>query len=249
MSPLRIIQKGKKDPVLYIHGLGGNAGIWEQVADKTGSSLIVELYGHGEQSHFPPQLSIQHTAADLYTYLKGHKYSGLRVVGQGLGGLIALELAHRNPAMVRELSLLDTPTWQTGWKIAQRLMLHVVRDDFARSVKHHMESLCRNEAHVEKLIAMGQAVQPRAWYLYLRDMFARDFRPYLDKIKVPVQVIITGSLAHNERKLLKILSRFAYEDLENLLVVGMPQQGHFPMLEEPGELAAHLEKFWRDVKA
>lgn len=242
--PLRILEQGKKDPVLYIHGLGSDAAVWEPVAELCGPSLRVELYGHGTQSHFPPRLDIRTTAADLYTYLKGRKDGPLRVAGQGLGGLVALELAHAWPEMVRSLSLLDTPTWQTGWKIAQRLMLHTVREDFNRSAALYMEKLCPDPALAEKMTSRAQAVQPRAWYLYLRDMFARDWRDCLPGLNIPVQVLFTGTLAPHQRKLLRLLARFGYENVRRLVVVHLPRQGHFAMLEDPAGLAAQLEKFW-----
>ncbi len=245
MSPLRIIQEDKKDPVLLIHGLGAQAGIWDRIGPQVPSRLVVELYGHGAQQHFPPSLSIRNTVADLHTFLKAHKYSGLPVVGHGLGGLIGLQLAREHSRYVRSLALIDTPTWQTGWKMAHRIMLHVVRDDFLPSVKHHMESLCRDESLLDGLISMGQATHPRAYYLYLRDMFSHDYRNMLSDIRVPVLGIFTRSLVHKDKELDRVNTRFAYSRLEDYRSKWMQDSRHFAMLEQPDGLSAILKSFWK----
>jgi pimeloyl-ACP methyl ester carboxylesterase len=106
------------DPLLFVHG--GIAGsspycsgshIWGPVLDRfaaTRSVLAVDLPGYGETAVPSATLTVDAHVEWLGDLLAAVGVRQCFVVGHDLGGLIALELAARFPAIVRGLSLVSS---------------------------------------------------------------------------------------------------------------------------------------------
>lgn len=101
---------GAYDPQLvFIHGGAQNAHTWDTVALALGVSVLaVDLPGHGHSgwrddgAYTPTNL-----ADDVAEVVRQHAPKANAVIGMSLGGLTSLELAHRHPALVRRLILVD----------------------------------------------------------------------------------------------------------------------------------------------
>lgn len=104
---------GSGPPILLLHGLGGSWSNWVAVAPalaRTGSVLAVDLPGFGSS---PPaadfSIDTHVSAADELLGWWGR--SGVTVVGNSMGGLVAELLACRAPAgVVRDLILVAPAT-------------------------------------------------------------------------------------------------------------------------------------------
>jgi pimeloyl-ACP methyl ester carboxylesterase len=101
----------ERPAVLLIHGMAGNSGTWREVMPKLAEDFTVlapDLLGHGE------------SAKPLGDYSPGAYASGLRdllavlgmgpvtVVGQSLGGGVAMQLAYQHPELVDRLVLVGS---------------------------------------------------------------------------------------------------------------------------------------------
>lgn len=101
---------GKDEPrLVFVHGGAQNAHTWDTVALALGVPLVaVDLPGHGhsgwrEDGAYTPT----NLADDVAEVVRTHAPNAQAVVGMSLGGLTSLELAHRHPALVRQLVLVD----------------------------------------------------------------------------------------------------------------------------------------------
>jgi len=93
-------------PVLLLHGLGGAAGTWWRVADGLAAAgfpvCAPDLRGHGRAA-----FTSQYRLADYHADLAALGSDWALIIGQSLGGLLALHLGLPDPGRARALLLLD----------------------------------------------------------------------------------------------------------------------------------------------
>ncbi|ESZ57166.1 flavin reductase [Mesorhizobium sp. L103C119B0] len=104
------IRAGVGTPVLFIHGVGMNAAIWQpQLERMVGrfDAIAIDMLGHG-QSPLPPQDPELADYADQAIRLLDHLgLDKVSVVGHSMGALVAQELALRAPERVRRIVSLN----------------------------------------------------------------------------------------------------------------------------------------------
>jgi 3-oxoadipate enol-lactonase len=99
---IRTFEGGEGPPLLLVHGFGGAAWNFSELAPLLpGRRLIIpDLPGHGGSSPLPaPSLA---GFADVLAELLGEPAD---VLGHSMGGVVALRLAERHPSLVRSLVL------------------------------------------------------------------------------------------------------------------------------------------------
>ena len=109
-SRLRYLLGGSAEapPIVLVHGLGGAAGNWIELAPllaRRHRVLVPELPGHGLSTPLPavPNLGVFADRIGLLAEREGMLPAG--VVGHSLGGVVALRLALRRPDDVTALVL------------------------------------------------------------------------------------------------------------------------------------------------
>jgi pimeloyl-ACP methyl ester carboxylesterase len=108
---MRWIELAGPDPCrVYLHGLGAAAGPYftEVAARRPGRSLLVDLLGHG-LSDRPRDYgyTLEEHADSVAALLASIGVTGAEVVGHSLGGAVGIVLAHRHPALVRSLIVVE----------------------------------------------------------------------------------------------------------------------------------------------
>ncbi|MBN9222574.1 MAG: alpha/beta fold hydrolase [Mesorhizobium sp.] len=104
------IRAGAGAPVLFIHGVGMNAAIWQPQIERMADSfdvIAIDMLGHGQSPLPPPDPELADYADQairLLDHLGLHKVS---VVGHSMGALVAQELALRAPERVRRIVSLN----------------------------------------------------------------------------------------------------------------------------------------------
>ena len=110
---LRCVAAGSGEPVLFQHGLGGDAAqVAEVFPDAAGwRRLTLECRAHGGSDAGPPDaLSIATFADDVVALADMHGVERFVVGGISMGAAIALRIAALHPARVRGL-ILVRPAW------------------------------------------------------------------------------------------------------------------------------------------
>ncbi|MGI4982460.1 MAG: alpha/beta fold hydrolase [Janthinobacterium lividum] len=96
----------------FIHPLGGDLSVWDQLATAFAAHFRVlryDLRGHGPTGDGTP-FTIADLSADLLALLDRCHVSRTHIVGLSLGALVAQEFALRHPARVGRLALCDALT-------------------------------------------------------------------------------------------------------------------------------------------
>jgi len=104
---LRVFVGGEGPPLLLVHGFGGAAWNFTELAPLLPGRrlLIPDLPGHGGSSALPAAASLSGFADVLAALCDAEGIGETDVVGHSLGGVVALRLAERHPRLVRRLVL------------------------------------------------------------------------------------------------------------------------------------------------
>jgi pimeloyl-ACP methyl ester carboxylesterase len=98
-------------PVVLVHGLGGCAANWVDVAPLLAERyrvLVPELPGHGLSTPLPAVPNLAVFADRLAVLADRERMLPAAFVGHSLGGVVAVRLALRHPAAVSALVLAAT---------------------------------------------------------------------------------------------------------------------------------------------
>ena len=99
------------EPIVFIHALGGDLDLWDNVATPLAAQRRVfryDLRGHGLSDCGPPECTVEDHARDLGQLLEKLAVIQAVIVGVSVGGLIAQAFARLFPDRVSRLVLCAT---------------------------------------------------------------------------------------------------------------------------------------------
>jgi pimeloyl-ACP methyl ester carboxylesterase len=110
---LRVLDAGSGSPILFLHGLSASNDVWEHAVGEFAERHRVvapDLPGHGESAKPDAPYTIDFYAGIVRTLARELGVERAIVVGNSLGGKIALELACWYPRFVHALVLVAPAT-------------------------------------------------------------------------------------------------------------------------------------------
>jgi pimeloyl-ACP methyl ester carboxylesterase len=104
--------QGSADPpFLLLHGLGSNARMWDQVADRLAAAghaaYAIDQRGHGESGPAGDDYDNATAAADTAAAAVALGVTGAVIAGHSWGALLALRLAAERPDLVAGIALIE----------------------------------------------------------------------------------------------------------------------------------------------
>lgn len=105
---MRYFVGGEGSPLVLVHGLGGAASNWTELAPllaRRHRLLVPDLPGHGGSTALPAVSGLQPFADRVALVAEREKMLPAPVVGHSLGGMVVLRLALRRPADVQAIVL------------------------------------------------------------------------------------------------------------------------------------------------
>ena len=228
---------GSGTPVILIHGLGGSADWWRRNIDAIAAehlAVAIDLVGFGRNRFFLRHSALPLGFADvtalLGRWIDANFDQPVHVVGNSMGGHIAIHLAARRPDVVRSLTLVNS----TGIPFEVAPGQHLGNLIVPRGALSFATILARDA------LRSGPMSIALAFARLLRD----DARPLLRQIQVPT-LLLWG-----ERDPLVPLSyaRQMSEIIPSSILAVVPNAGHIPMWENPDAFNRELLAFLRDVE-
>jgi pimeloyl-ACP methyl ester carboxylesterase len=253
-SELAYTRRGSGDPLVLIHGIGHRRQAWDPVVDRLARSfdvIAVDLAGFGESPAHPDGVSysMENACQNLADNFALWGVERPHVVGNSLGGAIALELAARG--QVRSATALSPAGFFRGLdrvvalgvllalKITSYLPLPLVaaamrsaavRRALGRSLFEHGDRLTA-EAFVADTVALRDG---RGFFPVLREGTRYAFGS-------PVQVPTTVAWGTRDKILLYGQAGLAAERLPDAEHVALPGCGHVPMIDDPALVTRVIE--------
>jgi pimeloyl-ACP methyl ester carboxylesterase len=105
---IAIDETGQGEPLVLLHGLGASRGVWKRATRRLGRDRLVlapDLPGFGESAPAGPGFDLESAADALVGPLSRRAGQPFDLLGNSLGGAVAVELAIRRPDLVRRLIL------------------------------------------------------------------------------------------------------------------------------------------------
>ena len=129
---VRYVRAGHGDPVILIHGLASSIYSWADVIGPLSEQfdvIALDLPGFGESTK-PPDLAFADLPKALLQLMDGLGLPRASMVGNSLGGAIALLLAEHSPSRVDRLVVIDSAGF--GMRTAERpFMIRVIGSPLA----------------------------------------------------------------------------------------------------------------------
>lgn len=115
------------EPALFVHGLGGSAANWTDLAGLLRGQLAIEaldLPGFGRSGPAPDgDYTVRAHARTVIAYLQQSGRSPVHLVGNSMGGAVSIAVAAQRPDLVRTLTLISPAVPDV------RLRVHPLRHD------------------------------------------------------------------------------------------------------------------------
>src|SRR5881392_4076853 len=109
---------GTGEPLILLHGGLGAIQMFGEVLPSLAQNrqvVAVDLQAHGRTADIDRPLSFELMAGDIAALIKHLGIEEADVMGNSLGGGVALRTAIQRPEVVRKLVLVSTPFKRDGW--------------------------------------------------------------------------------------------------------------------------------------
>ncbi|PYQ35044.1 MAG: hypothetical protein DMF57_04295 [Acidobacteria bacterium] len=231
-------ESGGGTPLILLHGLGGSADWWRhniEALEREHRVYALDLVGFGRNRFFLRRsslpLAFDELAALLARWIESEFHEPVHVVGNSMGGHVAIHLAARRPDLVRSLVLVNS----TGIPFEIAPGAHLANLIVPRGAMSFARILARD------IFRAGPTAMTVAFTRLLRD----DARPTMRRLTMPV-LLLWG-----ERDPLVPLTyaRQMLEAIPNARLVVIPYAGHVPMWENPRAFNDALLAFFRTVES
>lgn len=245
-----------QDPVLLLHGMGCGPWVWSEVSPLLGvAAMPVHLAGHRGGVPLDPRSGLpaaEQMVDELERRLDRAGVDRAHVVGNSLGGWLALRLAERGRAR-SVLCLAPAGGWLAGGRDEKRLVARfVLGRQVARRVVRVpgvLQSAAVRRAVMHPVVSRPEAATRPTTYRFVRDLAqcqaldvavgdpgTRRMRP-IESIDVPTRIVWSGG----DRVLTGHWAQQGYDALP-ATVETLPGVGHLPMLDDPAAIAALIRR-------
>ena len=253
---------GEGPPVVFLHGLAGDATHWVHVAPRfTGTHRVIcmDLPGQGESEAPRGPLSVRLYAEQVHALLERLGVERTAVVGHSLGGMVAAELAFLAPGRVSQLVLVNPagfqqlPLWLRGaghlmlrrpllsrvlpqvWKGILDLVFGE-KNEWTRGFVRSIEETFR----VEDIHGIARVIAELR-----HDFLDRDFLDLLNRLEPPTLLMWGSADVLTPAKALRATAA----RMHNVTTHEIPRCGHLPMIERPETVFALLREHLRPAPA
>jgi 3-oxoadipate enol-lactonase len=259
---MRYFVGGEGPPLVLVHGLGGGAANWTELAPllaRRHRLLVPDLPGHGGSSALPAVSGLEPFADRVALVARREGMLPAPVVGHSLGGAVVLRLALRRPPDVEAIVLAGSAGLSIGniWgrqlmsafstirpgRLAARQRGRVARSPLLRRVVFGAVSVADPAALTNEAVEGFLAAQllhtdvDGAWQALRAD----DPRQELEQIRVPV-LVLWGA----EDSQLPLDDAFEYTRRLRARLRVIPGCGHLLIGERPDVCDRAIADFLRD---
>lgn len=255
---------GEGSAILLIHGMAGSSRTWKDVTEilvVNHTVIAPDLLGHGESAKPMGDYSLGAFASGLRDLLGLIGVERCTVVGQSLGGGVAMQLAYQHPELVERLVLVGSGGLgrEVNWMLrlltlpGAELLMPVIFPRFVADKGNDMNRLLhRRGIRAPHLGEMWRAYASLSG-AQNRGAFLRTLRAVVDPGGQTVSAMDRIYLAArmptmivwgDQDPIIPIEHAYAaHERIEGSRLEVMEGCGHFPHVEEPARFAALLEDF------
>ncbi|HUS10540.1 MAG TPA: alpha/beta hydrolase [Pyrinomonadaceae bacterium] len=253
---------GSGDPILCLHGLGANIFSWRHLITPLSQKhqlILVDFKGSGKSPKPHDQrYSIDDKADDIYKLIIAENMTNLTLVGNSLGGAVALLLAIRltqeDPVRLSKLILIDS----AGDKNYVPWHFKVVRSILGAPITYLtpsklVTSMSLRACYYEKKKTTSEQIQAYATPIAspggrhaLLQTVRHCIPPNADDIiaKLPTITVPTLILWGRQDQIIPLrVGQSLHQLIPNSTLEIIEECGHVPQEEKPAETVAIISRF------
>jgi pimeloyl-ACP methyl ester carboxylesterase len=223
---------GRGRPLIFLHGWIGSWRYWipaMQAASGTFRAYALDMWGFGDTGKNPNMYAIQNQVQLVEAFMDNLGMVKIALIGHGLGALVALAFAKKNPGMVDRMMLVSLPISPDA--VSPRLRTAPI-PELAEWLLGR--SPATDAARGEAPKADSQAIRTSIDDLQRTDVLSIS-------MSLPTACLIVHGQNDPAVELISV-------DVENMLPehthqVIFEQSGHFPMLDETNKYNRLLNDF------
>jgi pimeloyl-ACP methyl ester carboxylesterase len=252
MTTLALTRAGAGEPLVLLHGLGSSRAAWEPILPILSRRFDVfafDLPGFGESDRLPEGTEPTPAALAAAVAATLHELDIIapHIVGNSLGGWVALELAATE--CMSSLTLLSPAgLWLANTPLYCRISLRATRL-LARFLGPGLRAIVRTRIGRLMVFALTNGHPTRMSPAQARTAItaigkARGFRPTLRatlprryEASSPIHTPVTVCFGGRDRILPKRKARHLDELPAHTTTADLPGAGHVPMSDEPAAVA------------
>ena len=222
--------------ILFIHGAGHTGELWSDVQTHFPGALAPSLPGHPDGQ---AQASVDGYAQWLIeSQLDAVNGERAVLVGNSMGGAIAMTVALRAPERVAALVLIGSGA---KLRVHPDIFAQLERDftAAARTLAQLQLAPDAPEARVARIVAAMERTGPAATTADFRACDAFDLRARLGEIGAPT-LVISGT---EDRMTPPKYAQFLREQIPSAMLESLEGAGHVPQLEQPERVARTIADF------
>ena len=254
---IAIDDTGAGRPLVLLHGVGANRAVWRRVTPALAEDRRViapDLPGFGESAPVADGFELETTAAALAEWLAESAGEPFDLVGNSLGGAVAVHLAASRPDLVRRLVLAAPAGFAPrGWPL--RVAAGVLTDP-AVTVRRVVGAPAARSATARRALLWGAVAEPQRLSADDARMMLNasrgstrigaavgavlraDLRSELRRIEAPVGVI----WGWRDRIVPISTLRYIRAVRPDVVVATIPRAAHVPQVERPAEFVAAVRR-------
>jgi pimeloyl-ACP methyl ester carboxylesterase len=248
---LRTIEFGHGPTVVLVPSLGTGRMIWMPTARKllaTHHVVLVDLPGHGD-SPLPDPFSLEAAAEALDQVVARQPSDSTIVVGQGVGGLLALMAASAHPAHQRGLIVVDMP-------LRSPLMIDdQMKGKFAEFMDQNYDAFLqlafghsgRDSMQSVAIHAMAAQVSPNTMKAYFRALLNADGSHALHDLRIALLPVFTEHVLASEQDWPAVSKQLGWAEVGSFTPHRISGAGVLVASEQPDSLALAIADFSQHV--
>lgn len=249
------MEGGSGPTILMLHGITADSGNWTRFARYFSGNyhvIIPDLPGFGRSSRIEgASYSVPKQTERLRAMMQALGEKQFHLVGNSMGGYIGAYYAATHPDEILTLGLFDAAGVDSPQKTqfmqqlyaGNNLMLPQDRDDFRRILKLVMEDPPFIPGYVLDVLG-DRALEHKAFNAKVFDELRQqelNLAPLLPQVKAPTLLLWGGKDRIIDISSIQVFKQNLTQAKTSIVV--MPEVGHIPMLERPGETARHYQAF------
>ncbi|MEM9489087.1 MAG: alpha/beta fold hydrolase [Myxococcota bacterium] len=246
-------------PILLLHGFGADKETWLMqtlVLPRRRPMIVVDLPGFGQASPIPGALASPAAQSEaVQCFLDALGLQRVHLVGNSMGGGLALRLAHDAPERIASMALLNAigpevpikSETMRGWDHGENHLIPrdaAGADKLAEVVMARPPKLPRAMIRyaTSKRVAMSERLQ-ELFEGWTSSPAADDLPGDLGALDIPALVVC----GERDRVIHPETSRAIARALPRAELHSMAEIGHMPQLEAPRRTARLLTRLWADL--
>ncbi len=181
--------KGQKTTVVFIHGLGSSARMWQDITPKINKARVISVdllgFGNSVKQDWLKYNATQQAASLRHTLYKLGCNDNIILVGHSLGALVAIEYARKYSFSVSRIILCSPPLY-TDAKERDKMYIK-----FYQLLRSRPSTVLKGSRYLR--LNKGMKIDEQTLPAYIKSLESgienQDSYKRLQKLKVPVDII------------------------------------------------------------